>query len=110
MQQWTEQQIRLSLDGTFTFTRETHSGLRFFTKKVPRDYMPSFDPAPEYDLKFAPKKPFRGPKTRWSHQDEMTLIEFCRKGVSMEAAAAVMKRCAKTLRIRRRSLRDMGVI
>jgi hypothetical protein len=106
MQQWTEQQIRLSLDGTFTFMRETPAGVRFYTREVALDYLPSFDPPPDDP----PRARLPGPSPRWTRAEEATLIELCRNGVSMQAAAGIMKRGVKMLRLRRRALADMGVI
>jgi hypothetical protein len=89
MQQWTEQAVKACLDGRFY--RLTESG-RVITRKVTRDYIPSYEPPPEQKQATARKGTVRRP---WDQAELSRLVQLRALGVSIKAAASTLGRCPK---------------
>jgi hypothetical protein len=107
MQQWTEQQISLSLDGTFTRLTEAGHVVR---RKVPRDFIPAYDPPKEQKQASSQKGRKRGPCRPWSPEDDAGLIELRKMRVTKEECARLLRRCRKKIAERCNHLASIGRI
>jgi hypothetical protein len=107
MQQWTEHQISLALDGTFT--RLTEAG-HVVKRKVPRDFIPAYDPPKEKKEASSTKGIKRGPYRPWSPEDDASLIELRKLRVTKEECARLLRRCRKKIAERLQHLTNTGRI
>jgi hypothetical protein len=105
---WTEQAISASLDGTFT--KLTDAG-HLVTRKVKKDFIPSYDPPKEQKQATSTKGVKRGPyKGSWGPDDDTALIELRRQRVTREDCARLMRRCRKAVARRINELQLTGRI
>jgi hypothetical protein len=104
---WTEQQISIALDGTFTRLTDAN---HVVTRKVPKSFIPSYDPPKEQKQASSQKGKPRGPYRHWSEDDDRALIEFRRMRITKEECARLLRRCRKKVSARINHLASLGRI
>jgi hypothetical protein len=104
---WTEQQISIALDGTFTRLTDAN---HVVTRKVPASFIPSYDPPKEQKQASSQKGKPRGPYRVWTVEDDHNLIELRKMRVTKEECARLLRRCRKKVAARVDHLVSMGRI
>jgi hypothetical protein len=104
---WTEQQISIALDGTFTRLTDAN---HVVTRKVPASFIPSYDPPPETRKAASTKGRPRGPYRVWTVEDDHNLVELRKLRVTKEECARLLRRCRKKVSERINHLASLGRI